>query len=545
MTLAGAWQSLKRAGYGTSLYRASLRGRHPSALRFQPDVGWPGDDGRANALFQGRYRFAGKEARAPNQPPWRLRPNDADWLAGLHRFDWLSDFRAAGGGTARAFAQKLVRSWLDLCSDYDPLIWAPDVLGRRLAAWLGNAEFLLEGADPVFRQAFADAATMQWRHLVRTWQDATDPRARFDAFLGLLYGATVLQNGAGNRATAYLGELDAVLDILAGRDGVCASRSPSDQLAVLNDLLCLNRLLEQATLARPDSLTATVRRMAGALRAMRAGDGALALLNGGYEENADAVSDALRRAGRSETAQLNGGASGLFRLAAGNALLLFDAGVPPLGAGADVHAGLGAFELSVGRHRMITNCGGGGEHNDEWRTAMSRTAAHSAVCIDDHDNLTRDEGGRVSGRAERVRCRRHEDEDGSIWVNLTHDGYHARYGLMQRRRLFVDRSGDDIRGEDSCFADESGPARVPEGGRLTARFHLHPGVQVSPVQGGNAILLKVGGQGWRFRAGGGEVVVEDSVYLGRPGAVRRAKQIVVRAPLGDGETAIKWGLRKA
>ncbi len=44
---------------------------------------------------------------------------------------------------------------------------------------------------------------------------------------------------------------------------------------------------------------------------------------------------------------------------------------------------------------------------------------------------------------------------------------------------------------------------------------------------GGGILLKLpNGEGWRFRAGGGELSVEESVYLGGD-TVRRTEQLVV------------------
>ena len=54
------------------------------------------------------------------------------------------------------------------------------------------------------------------------------------------------------------------------------------------------------------------------------------------------------------------------------------------------------------------------------------------------------------------------------------------------------------------------------------------------------ILLKLpGGEGWRFRAGGGTLDVEESVYLGGP-SVRRAEQLVVSGTMKESPAEIAW-----
>ena len=65
---------------------------------------------------------------------------------------------------------------------------------------------------------------------------------------------------------------------------------------------------------------------------------------------------------------------------------------------------------------------------------------------------------------------------------------------------------------------------------FAVRFHIHPDVRVSRLEGGGVLLKLPGGEGWRFRAGGGELNVEESVYLGGD-VVRRAEQLVVSGTL--------------
>jgi uncharacterized heparinase superfamily protein len=64
-------------------------------------------------------------------------------------------------------------------------------------------------------------------------------------------------------------------------------------------------------------------------------------------------------------------------------------------------------------------------------------------------------------------------------------------------------------------------------------------VRVSPLDGGGILLKLPGGEGWRFRAGGGGLSVEESVYLGGP-VVRRTEQLVVSGTMKDSPAEIAW-----
>jgi uncharacterized heparinase superfamily protein len=135
-----------------------------------------------------------------------------------------------------------------------------------------------------------------------------------------------------------------------------------------------------------------------------------------------------------------------------------------------------------------------------------------------------------------VECRRSE-ADGAVWLDTSHDGFLNRVGIIHRRKLYLDASGEDFRGEDLI----EGSA----GKNYTIRFHLHPNVQASQSQGRTSVLLKLlKGVGWKFQASGGTICLQESVYLNGLNEPRRSNQIVVSGSLhGDG-AKIKWRFHK-
>jgi uncharacterized heparinase superfamily protein len=536
-----AWQRLKNLGFASPLYRLTLGHSAPAALAAALPDPWPGDPELGNAIFQGRFHFAGHEVTAPNQPPWRLRAEDPAWMRELHEFGWLGHFRAVGGAAASQHARRLVRSWIDLCGEWEPLLWEPDVLGRRLVAWTGHAGFLLQGADPHFQQQFLDNLARQWRHLGRAAGSARPGRQALAVAMGLLMGALALGGRAARtgRGLALL-RREIAAQVLA--DGGHVSRAPSRQMAMLRDLVQLRDAFRAAAHAVPAALQDAIERMAPMLRACRHGDGGLALFNSGLAETAEAVEATLAQAevpGRPLDEAL---ASGFQRLACGRSVLIADVGPPAaLPPASEAHAGALSFEFSSGRHRLVVNCGSGAGRGADWRSAMRVTAAHSTLTVEDTNNMEFVGAGRRPPKPSAVAAERNRDDEGNLWLDARHEGYRQGFGLAHRRRLFLGAEGADLRGEDRLEADDAGASERD----FRIRFHLHPEVKASLVEAGAQALLRLpSGEGWRFRAAGADVSIEESVYLGWRETIRRTEQIVLSARTTGAGAAVKWAFRK-
>jgi uncharacterized heparinase superfamily protein len=226
--------------------------------------------------------------------------------------------------------------------------------------------------------------------------------------------------------------------------------------------------------------------------------------------------------------------SGFQRLVANRTLVLVDCGPPPpAGFDGHAHAGTLAFEMSIGRERLIVNCGAF-PGRGSWWAAQRSTAAHSALVVDETNSSVFSPSEGLLRGPRQVPCQRDEAE-GNLWLEANHDGYLVPFGLVHHRRLYLSAGGEDLRGEDRL----TGTGKRP----FVIRFHLHPQVSASMVQNGQAVLLRLAsGAGWRLRATGGELSLADSVYLGRRGEIRRTQQIVIAGTKADEEAVVKWAL---
>ncbi len=528
----GLRRRLAHAFYATPLYRMMLRGRHPHGLATTPTDPWPGDPEIADAMFRGLYRFHGEEITSPRQAPWNIEGVSEGWAAELHGFAWLRDFAAQGGDAARRQAQAMVDSWVRSFADWHPFAWRSDILGRRMISWASHGPLIILNTELTHRSRVLDSMARQARHLARAVDLAPAGTPHLTAIVGLIYSGLALPDGR-RRLSQGLRLLGRELQRQVLGDGGHVSRNPSLHMAVLRDLTAVRAALADAGHEIPAELQNTIDRMAPMLRFFRHGDGGLALFNGGLEHGDGDVDLTLAFAGARGKPVASAPHSGFERIVRQRTTVLVDVGAPPTENGTAPSAGLLAFEMSVGKARLVVNCGTPEGPDPQWLAAMRGTAAHSTLAVDDTNQFDPDAPPAIAVEATR------EESAGKVLIDASHDAYGRTYGLVHRRRLYLGETGDDLRGEDSLTPAEAGKA-VP----FTIRFHLHPTVRAALQEAGGLLIKPPSGGGWRFIATGGELSLQDSVYLG-DGRPRRSQQVVITGHCdGRTRTEVKWAIRR-
>lgn len=534
-TLGWLKEGARAFAFRSPLYNLTLGGRAPAALSCVPGDPWPGSAAAGTELLEGRYRFAG-EAVTSDDPPWSPAGAGQAWIAAFNAFDWLRDLRAVGGDAARRHARMLVTSWLDRNHGWHEDSWAPAVLGTRVANWISLHDFYCSSADDAFRARVFDSLARQARHLYRAIPGTLDGSGLLAALRGMVAAGVALP-GCERNLTAALRLLERELPRQVLPDGGHAERNPEAHLLALRHLIDLRAALRMGRVEIPEALQHAIDRMTPALRFFRHGDNALALFNGGREGDTALIDAVLAQSDARGRPLKSMPHSGYERLLAGRTLVLMDAGrPPPHGLDARAHAGTLSFEMSVGRERIVVNCGAHPGPTGPWRRGLAATAAHSTLAVSETNSAEVLEEGGLGRRPRRVGCER-VDSEGACLVEGSHDGYARAFGLTHRRRLYLADNGEDLRGEDMLEG--------PGGHGFAIRFHLHPAVEVTPTRNGSAVQLRLpSGMAWRLHASGAQASVSESIYLGQGDEARRTSQVVLSGTTRPDRSVVKWALRR-
>ncbi len=488
-------------------------------LAMTPRDLWPGVSDRGQALLNDGGRLA-----AALQAP----PEDNTALL-LHRFDWLRHLRAIGGDQGRREARRLVLLWLDAHGTGRGDVWRADIAGARLYSWLGSFEFFAASAGDFFRARITESMGVHAGLLARSIESAPEGVPRLAALTGALAAAIAF----GQPPAAVLRRIERALDEQFFADGFHRSRNPAAQLSALRRLIELQGLLRAAGTAPPERLAEAVRDAGPALSFFRHGDKRLACFHGGHESEAVLVDLALARVDHHARPPTRSIEAGFDRLHAGRTLVLVDSGLPTAkGFDRGGHSSPLAMEFSDGAQRIVVNCGAPADGSAPWNELARATAAHSTLTVNDVHAVEIDKGGGVRSGGLNVQARRSEGEEG-LWLDLSHDGYSAPFGLIHRRRLYLTRGGGDLRGEDLLEGNAGWP--------FSLRFHLQPDVEPK-LEAGAVQLTLPGRQQWNFRASGGRISLVSSIYLGE-GRPRNTDAILVEGRTGAEGAAVKWAFR--
>lgn len=532
----GMLNRVQRAWGESPLYQAQLKGPAPDRLLFHPADPYTPDRAEGEALLKGRYASGAEsvDCEGDIELLWRRAARGGEIERRLHEFAFLRSL-AALGERGKPIATRLARAWFDSNERWSADSWAPTLTGERLINLCLYGQGLIAGGDPLWRSRVLTSMARQTRHLARAGHRAEGGYERLMVAIALSLSALCLP-ACDEAAEKGLELLRRELRLQIRPDGGHVSRNPSRQLEVAVRLLMVVKALEARRVDAPGFLRHMVGRVAQHASLFRLGDGKLAVFNGGYEDDGRALASLNEVLDAQDPASF-ARHSGFQRLESGRTTLVADIGAARGGlASAGAFQGAASFNLSVGRVRLIVNCGSGARLSPDWASALRQLAAHSTLSTDPGATLA------ALARGASVTHRRAEEQRGQFLEIERRLGGEAS-PIKHVRRFYLAAGGDDLRGEDALIAPTAELA-----GAWRLRFHLHSDVKASLARDGKSVILALPNrEGWRFRTNCRRLAIERSVYAGAGGAPQSTEQIVLcgeSAAAAPAEIVIKWAFQR-
>ncbi len=537
-----------RIAWRTPLHKLKLKGRFP--LKLLGTVADPimGDAARGAAILENRIEWRGETINLGDTVP-DLTKASPDMIGHYHSFAWLRDLAATPDkNQAATIAAARIESWIARYGDSiaEPA-WRADLAGLRLMHWPIYAPLILAENDLVFRSLVLNTLARTARHIDGVAGRMAPGRARIAAWSGLVAASLLIGGREPSRAFAEAG-LSKSLEQALGEDGGLASRSPHDQLQLVEVLALLQSFYAARDLAAAAAIGDATSRALAPLQGVILGDGGLSSWQGCLPINPGEIDPVISATGLRIRPLRQARNWGYQRMTGGQSCLIFDAAPPPHAR--DTRCGCAstlAIEFADGPHRLIVNCGGAASGGPIAAAGLGdglrSSAAHSTLVLADTNSTAVLSGGGLGKGVDEIELDREETEGGSKIV-ASHDGYGKKFGFLHKRSLTLSGDGRELRGEDTLIPTEG--RKKPQGGGFAVRFHLGRGTDVSPTADALGALIRVdGGPLWQFRCRGGTLAIEPSLWTGPDGRWHNTSQIVVSGEASPGGASVGWVLRRA
>jgi uncharacterized heparinase superfamily protein len=512
----------------------------------------PGDRVAGTALRAGHFLVHGVKtsiAQTDFSPVARLAPS---FERTVHGFSWLADLEAcAPRQQCTATAEHILAAWLEA----NPRpgkggAWKVGHTGHRVLGWLVHAPLLMSGSDKRLRRRTLTALAESARWLDRNVGKADDRLAELAGWCGIVAAGLLLPDGKPRRLYGEAGLIGALGEVV-GSDGGVLSRSPLDQMEAIALLVQLGACYHATRRDPPQAIETMERMLVPPLLTLLHADGGLGNWQGAGAVSAERVAALVKASGVRTRPLRDARQWGYQRIAAGRSVLQFDAAPPPLAR----HARFGsastlAFELSHGTQRLIVNCGGaafaGGLVPLRIEQGLRGTAAHSTLVLGEANSTAVLINGKLGEGVGEVEVDRRLVESGSATatrLEASHDGYASRFGLTHRRILILRDDGTELRGEDLLV-----PAgRRAKRGKIpyAIRFHLGPGIEATLTESKRGVHLALpDGSYWQFLSVGGEVGIDESLWVDGEGRPHAVHQLVIEGMESRGGGSFSWLLKK-
>lgn len=535
--------AITRLTWRSPLHAFRLKGRFPLKLLGVPADPVPGDTRAGTAIRAGHFLHRGLKLPLGELDfaALEVAPTFADYL---HSFAWLRDLAATGSRADGApIAEAVVRHWLGTHGEtVSEPAWKADNSAWRILFWAAHAPLILSSSDLVYRSAVLNHLARAARHLDRVADKTRPGTGQMVAWVGIVAASLLMPGGEPRQIFGEAG-LRKVLETSFYADGGNISRSPQAQLDAVMALSMLAKIYDMRRMEVPPFIQEVLARAVPALLGLTHSDGGMGSWQGSGATSAATIQAIVDASGVRTRPLKQARDWGYQRLVANKVVVLADAAPPPIARVTEAGcASTLAFELSDGAERIVVNCGGaaltGATIPADLARGLRTTAAHSTLILADSNSTAILSNGSLGKGVTEVELDRRETPQGSR-LEMSHDGYARRHGLIHRRLLILSPNGRELRGEDMLLPAPRTRRKGDKG--FAIRFHLGSAISASLTADKLGALLRInGGPLWQFRTSEGALDVEESLWVDGEGRPHPTEQLVVTGTAPAGGASIGW-----
>ncbi len=455
----------------------------------------------------------------------------------LHSFFWLFtlDLRSS-----QKITQNIIFNWIGENENYKKEIWDPDILSKRIIAWISNSKLTYENGEPGYKLQFNNLIKKQTNHLINEIK-------RSDKLDDKIVGSTaIILVGLSYGDNYYLkfgiDLLKKLLSFSLDESNFPKSRNLRQLVFYLKYLIVIRELLKESQTIIPDFLDETIFYLGKSYNLLCANKKNGMLFNGNFEDSNKEFDNYLNFYKYKFKDDANE-AGGYLVLKNKKSSITIDIGkVPDKKFSKDYQAGIFSFEFEFLGEKVIANSGYFQNYKHQLNIISKSSASQSTLVLNNTScvKFERDKYGHMLAAKNFKILNKELKKEKNFWsIKASHDAYARSNGVIHERQIKYYFENFKLEGCDKLFK-----TKKFNSSNFEIRFHLLPEINVTKLLNNESILIENNTAGWKFTCKNYKIDIETGLYFGKKNKFLENKNIIISGLTNQEEQNIFWEIVK-
>ena len=485
-----------------------------------------------------------KIANATPELLWQTNSKDKLKFENLHSFLWLARVDRKNN---KIITKDIIRSWMNIFSNYNPNTWKMDIIAKRIIAWASNTDITLENSDKEYRDRFFLSIVKQSNFLSKNLNSLLYGSNKIICCTAIILSGMIFKE---NESSYKVGikELERVVKNYFDENGFPKSRNPEEVFICIKYLILIREWHKEAQKLIPDFLNEIISKCGNCYTMLSCSNKQFPLFNGATEINYKDY-DVFLKTLKYKFINKNYEISDLIKIKKNKFEFFIDCGNPPPNIFAKYYqAGCLAFELISKKQKIICNSGYGKYLSPKLTEISCSTAAHSTLYINDTSSCIFQKNkfiNQVYGNSlvqkHRIIEKSYSENKDFYIITASHNGYEKKFGYIHKRSVKISKKEDKIFGHDELKKTKNFSNLL----NYFVRFHIYPNTKVVKTMAGNSILISLpNGEGWSLFSETNNFEIEKNIFLGNKNKIINNESVSMSGNLTQELVSIKWIIEK-
>ena len=485
-----------------------------------------------------------KIADAAPELLWQTNSKDKLKFENLHSFLWLARLDRKNN---KIITKDIIRSWINIFSNYNPNTWKMDIIAKRIIAWASNTDITLENSDKEYRDRFFLSIIKQSNFLSKNLNSLFHGSNKIICCAAIMLSGMIFKE---NESSYKVGikELERIVKNYFDENGFPKSRNPEEVFICIKYLILIREWHKEAQRPIPDFLNEIISKCGNCYSMLSCSNKQFPLFNGATEINYKDY-DVFLKTLKYKFTNKNYEISDLIKIKKNKFEFFIDCGNPPPNIFAKYYqAGCLAFELISKKQKVICNSGYGKYLSPKLTEISCSTAAHSTLYINDTSScifqknkfINQIYGNSLIQKHRIIEKNYSENKDFYI-IAASHNGYEKKFGYIHKRSVKISKKEDKIFGCDELKKTKN----CSDSLNYFVRFHIYPNTKVVKTMAGNSILISLSnGEGWSLFSETNNFEIEKNIFLGNKNKIINNESVSMSGSIAQEIVSIKWIIEK-